>query len=221
MPLAVFDLDNTLLAGDSDHAWGEFLVLHGYADPVAHAQQNDAFYQQYLEGRLDINAYVKFTLGPVLHLPIPELESLHRQFMAELIRPMILPRATQLIARHKDCGDFCLIMSATNRFITQPIADALGVHDLLATDLQVNGEHYTGEIAGTPCFQAGKVDRLREWLQQQPLAYRLDDAVFYSDSFNDVPLLETVGEAVAVDPDPRLASLAAERAWKVISLREG
>lgn len=219
MPLAIFDLDNTLLGGDSDHAWGEFLIAHKLVDAASHGARNDEFYQQYTEGRLNIDDYVRFTMGPVLHCSLSELDQLHRQFMAEFVRPMILPQAVQLIEHHKTAGDTCLIMSATNSFITGPIADELGVHELLATELAVEGEHYTGDIAGVPCFQEGKVVRLQQWLELKNDKYKIQESVFYSDSVNDLPLLKAVKEPVAVDPDKQLMEYAQENGWQVISLR--
>lgn len=219
MSLAIFDLDNTLLGGDSDHAWGEFLITRGLVDAISHGARNDEFYQHYTEGRLNIHDYVRFTLGPVLNLSLTELADLHQEFMLEFIRPMILPRALELIARHKAEGDHCLIMSATNSFITAPIADELGVHELLATDLVIKGEHYTGDIAGVPCFQEGKVTRLQLWLELQNERLSIDESVFYSDSFNDLPLLKAVKKPVAVDPDERLAEYARNNDWQIISLR--
>ncbi|MFM1897567.1 MAG: hypothetical protein RLZZ385_2641 [Pseudomonadota bacterium] len=219
MALAIFDLDNTLLAGDSDHAWGEFLISQGLADATVHGATNDRFYQQYTEGRLDIHAYVRFTLGPVLHLSIAALEELHRIFMREFIEPLMLPKARELIQGHRSAGDYCLIMSATNQFITAPIATALGVDHLLATELEIRDDHYTGNISGIPCFQQGKVARLQQWMANQALDYSLQDACFYSDSINDRPLLEAVARPVAVDPDSRLRAVASQLAWPVISLR--
>jgi len=219
MSLAIFDLDNTLLGGDSDHAWGEFLIARGLVDAASHGARNDEFYQQYTEGRLNIHDYVRFTLGPVLSLSLPELDSMHQEFMAEFIRPMILPRALELVGQHKSSGDHCLIMSATNSFITGPIARELGVHDLLATDLVVDGEHYTGDIAGIPCFQDGKVTRLEQWLDLQNERLSIKESVFYSDSFNDLPLLKAVAEPIAVDPDEHLAEHARTNDWQIISLR--
>lgn len=219
MQLAIFDLDNTLLGGDSDHAWGEFLISKGLADPQHHAAQNNRFYQQYTEGKLDIKAYVKFTLGPVLHLPMQELDTLHGEFMAAYIQPMILPKAIELIEGHRSKGDYCLIMSATNSFITHPIAATLKADSILATDLIRDQEYFTGDISGTPCFQQGKVSRLNEWLALQNGKYSLEKSIFYSDSFNDLPLLNSVATPVAVDPDARLLANAKQHSWKIISLR--
>jgi HAD superfamily hydrolase (TIGR01490 family) len=219
MSLAIFDLDNTLLRGDSDHAWGEFLISKGLADPHQHAVQNDQFYSQYTKGELDIQAYVKFTLGPVLHLPLPELDLLHREFMQEFIRPLFLPKAADLITEHRNAGDFCLIMSATNSFITHPIANALKADHILSTDLERRQNYYTGDISGIPCFQQGKVRRLEQWLLLQSGKYSFAKACFYSDSFNDLPLLNCVATPVAVDPDVRLLKVARKKRWKVMSLR--
>ena len=217
MRLAIFDLDNTLLGGDSDHAWGEFLIAHGLVDATRHGAKNDEFYQQYTEGRLNIHDYVRFTLGPVLTYSLSKLDKMHQEFMDEFIRPIILPRAVDLIEQHKREGDHCLIMSATNAFITAPIARELGVHDLLATDLVIEGDCYTGDIAGVPCFQEGKVTRLNQWLQNT--SHDLTDSVFYSDSHNDIPLLEMVTTPVAVDPDELLKMLAIEKNWQIRSFR--
>ncbi len=219
MGLAIFDLDNTLLGGDSDHAWGEFLIASKLVDAAVHGSRNDEFYRQYLDGSLDIHDYVRFTLGPVLGYTLRELDELHQQFMTHFIRPIILPRALELIDNHKAAGDFCLIMSATNSFITAPIARELEVHDLLATDLIIHGRHYTGDISGVPCFREGKVIRLRQWLELQNDQFSIEESLFYSDSYNDLPLLEAVAEPVAVDPDLRLEEYAGSHGWRIISLR--
>ncbi|MBL4821441.1 MAG: HAD family hydrolase [Gammaproteobacteria bacterium] len=219
MSLAIFDLDNTLLRGDSDHVWGEFLIAKGLVNADIHASRNDRFYQHYTEGTLNINDYVRFTLDPVLDKPIVELEVLREEFMRSFIIPIFLPRAQDLITHHKSLGDYCLIISATNSFITEPIARALKVHDILATDLKVKDGFYTGEIAGMPCFKEGKVGRLKQWIKLQNEAFILADSIFYSDSINDLPLLEAVATPVAVDPDEKLEALARQKSWKIISLR--
>ncbi|MBT8146457.1 MAG: HAD-IB family hydrolase [Gammaproteobacteria bacterium] len=219
MPLAIFDLDNTLLGGDSDHAWGEFLIARDMVDATSHGAKNDEFYQQYTEGRLDIHDYVRFTLGPVLTYSLSELDKMHGEFMDEFIMPIILPRAVDLIEQHKRVGDHCLIMSATNAFITAPIARELGVHDLLATDLVIEGDYYTGDIAGVPCFQEGKVARLQQWIELQNDKFNIEESIFYSDSFNDLPLLKAVKVPVAVDPDEHLAEHARNNDWQIVSLR--
>lgn len=222
MRLAIFDLDNTLLGGDSDHAWGEFLIEQGLVDAETHRARNDEFYRQYQDGSLEIADYVAFAACPIAGMNPDRLRSLHEQFMASRIYPMMLPAASQLLDRHRRAGDHLLIITATNRFITGPIADALEVNDLLATELETVDGVYTGKMSGIPCFQEGKVRRLEHWLDQPAIrehGLNLIDSVFYSDSFNDLPLLERAGEAVAVDPDERLEQTARDRGWPVISLR--
>lgn len=220
--LAIFDLDNTLLGGDSDHAWGEFLISQGLAEAESHRRQNDAFYAQYKAGTLNMTEYLEFAISPVVGFSRERLDALHQQFMAEFVEPMMLPAAQTLVRTHLDAGDICLIVTATNRFVTEPIARRLGVHDLIATDLEEMAGVYTGKIAGIPCFQAGKITKLQEWINNkadQPLD--LKHSIFYSDSFNDIPLLEAAGSAVAVDPDDTLQAHALSKGWPVISLRQG
>ncbi|MEE4192014.1 MAG: HAD family phosphatase [Halieaceae bacterium] len=217
MPLAIFDLDNTLLAGDSDHAWGEFACELGLVDAVGFGQRNDAFYQDYLEGQLDIEAYLRHALAPVANQSVEQAARWHRQFMAEKVEPMILAAGLDLIERHRQRGDTLMIITATNRFITAPIAERLGVEHLLACDVEIRDGHYTGEPLGTPTYAEGKVVVLRDWLARTGRS--LDGSCFYSDSHNDIPLLEAVERAVAVDPDPRLRAHAESRGWDIISLR--
>ena len=222
--LALFDLDNTLLAGDSDHAWGEFLIDNKLVDGERHAAQNDAFYEDYKRGELDIDAYVYFTLRPILALPVEQQQALRRQYFDAKIAAMMTPASRDLLARHRSAGDFCLIITATNSFLTTPIAAAYGVDQLLATDLvEVDGQ-ITGKIAGIPCYQQGKVKRLQQWLDNSEPALNdqlsLANSIFYSDSSNDLPLLEVASEAVVVDGDERLREIARERDWREMSLRE-
>ncbi len=217
--LTLFDLDNTLLAGDSDHAWGEFLISQGLVDELQHRSANDAFYQQYLDGILDIHAYVKFTLGPVLEYNAEERKNLQHKFMEQVVQTMILDRGRKLIMQHKQAGDRCVLITATNAFITAPIAKELGFNTLLATDLKQKNDRLTGEIAGIPCYQYGKLDKLEQWLQNVNSAFNLKTACFYSDSINDMPLLRAVGNPVAVDPDKSLANHARNSNWPIISLR--
>ncbi|MEX1198035.1 MAG: HAD family hydrolase [Pseudohongiellaceae bacterium] len=224
MKLAIFDLDNTLLGGDSDHAWGEFLIDEGLVDAETHRARNDAFYRQYQDGTLKIADYVAFAAEPIAGLNPEHLNTLHDAFMERFIHPLRLPKAMELLDSHRQSGDKCLIITATNRFITDPIARWLGVEELIATELETVDGIYTGKMLGTPCFQQGKVTRLREWLeshhrQSGAEMLTLDNSVFYSDSFNDLPLLEQAGEAVAVDPDDRLRDIATRRGWRVLSLR--
>lgn len=215
--LAIFDLDNTLLIGDSDHAWGEFLIEQGLVDAVSHKQKNDQFYSDYCEGKLDIYAYQAFALSAIKGKRPEELTELHQQFMANKIEAMIGPKALQLIDEHKARGDQLLIITATNDFVTQPIGERLGIKTVLGCNAEIVDGVYTGQIAGTPCFQEGKVTRLKEWLQDKPLT--IENSIFYSDSHNDLPLMEAVGRATAVDPDEKLESYAKQKGWPIISLR--
>ncbi len=217
MALAIFDLDNTLIAGDSDHSWGEFLVEKNLVDAQVYAQANDRFYQDYKAGTLDIHEYLRFSLAPLTQYTMAELAELHAEFMQKHILPMMQPKAFELLKEHRDRGDYLLIITATNGFVTHPIAQYLSVDDILATDPEVADGRYTGRVLGTPCFQGGKVIRLQEWLKKHP--YNLAEASFYSDSINDLPLMKQVGTAVAVDPDDRLKAIAEELGWKVMSLR--
>jgi HAD superfamily hydrolase (TIGR01490 family) len=216
--LAIFDLDNTLIAGDSDHSWGEFLVQKNLVDAAVYAAANDRFYQQYKAATLDIQEYLTFSLAPLTRYSLDELAALHQEFMRDHIQPMMLPKAKALLQKHRAQGDYLLIITATNSFVTHPIAQYLGVDDILASDAEIVNGRYTGKGAGTPCFQAGKVTRLQAWLQARN--YDLDDAYFYSDSINDLPLLEQVPNPVAVDADERLSQLAQARGWQQLSLRD-
>ena len=218
MRLALFDLDHTLIPLDSDHAWGQFLVQHQIVDPDIYRRQNDHFYEQYQQGQLDIMEYLEFALAPLSRFTVEELELLHRQFMQEFIAPMRLPKADALLQKHRDQGDFLLIITSTNRFVTAPIARALGVDDLLATDPERIGNRYTGKVKGTPCFREGKVERLKQWLEETE--HSLDGSYFYSDSINDLPLLEVVTHPVVVDGDERLQAEARQRNWLQLSLRD-
>jgi HAD superfamily hydrolase (TIGR01490 family) len=215
--LAIFDLDNTLIAGDSDHSWGVFLVEKHLVDANTYRIANDKFYADYKNGTLDIQAYLKFSLAPLTSHSLEELTRLHREFMATHIEPLMLPKAEALLRQHREQGDKLLIITATNGFVTRPIAKRLGVDDILATDPELVDGRYTGNFVGTPCFQSGKITYLQEWLKNNH--YSLAGAYFYSDSINDLPLLEQVDNPVAVDPDERLAAIAQERQWKILSLR--
>ncbi|MDH5300729.1 MAG: HAD-IB family hydrolase [Gammaproteobacteria bacterium] len=217
MALAIFDLDNTLLAGDSDATWGEFLVELGVVDADTYGAENERFYQEYKAGTLDIFEFLAFSLKPLSEHPLAQLHAWRAQFIEQKIRPMIAAKSSEILAKHRQAGDTLMIITATNRFITEPIAELLGVPHLLATDPEMVGDRYTGRVAGTPCFQEGKVVRLTEWLQQNQAD--LNGAWFYSDSHNDLPLLRRVTNAVAVDADPKLASEAEKQGWPHISLR--
>lgn len=217
MRLALFDLDNTLLAGDSDHAWGEFLCRHGIVDATAYKARNDAFYQDYLAGELDVLAYQNFCQELLGRSEMAQLQEWHRQFMAEFIEPIVLAKGEALVRQHHEAGDRVVIITATNRFITAPIAARLGVDTLLATECEMQGGRYTGRLTDTPCFQEGKVTRIERWLEET--GQSLQGSYFYSDSRNDLPLLERVTHPVAVDPDPILREIAGQRDWDIISLR--
>lgn len=218
MSLAIFDLDNTLLGIDSDHAWGEFLLEQGAVDPVAYRQANEGFMRDYENGTLDMHAFLEVALKPLADNTPEQLAAWHQQFMASKIEPNILARGEELLARHRTRGDTLLIITATNRFITSPIAERLGVDHLIAVEPEVVEGRYTGRVTGTPSYREGKITRLEEWLADQDIA--LDGAWFYSDSHNDLPLLERVDHPVAVDPDDTLRATADARGWRIISLRD-
>ncbi|HXZ52205.1 MAG TPA: HAD family hydrolase [Burkholderiales bacterium] len=220
MNLTLFDLDNTLLAGDSDYEWGQFLVDRGVLERAAYEAQNQQYYDQYVAGTLDIHEYLGFALRPLAEHTPDELQRWHAAFMRERILPMIGTPARALVKRHLQAGDLCVIVTATNSFVTAPIAREFGIVDLIATEPESRDGRFTGRLAGTPCFREGKIRRLEEWLAARGRALP-DFAVssFYSDSHNDLPLLARVTRPVAVDPDAQLASEAARRGWAMISLR--
>lgn len=217
MRLALFDLDNTLLGGDSDHAWGDWLCERGILDGATYKARNDAFYQDYLAGRLNITDYLNFTLDIFGRTEMAQLDAWHREFMAECIEPIILPKGLALLDRHRAAGDKLVIITATNRFVTAPIAARLGVDTLLATECEMVDGRYTGRTTDVPCFKEGKVTRLNRWMQEN--GFTLERSTFYSDSMNDLPLLEQVSYPVAVDPDPKLMAEAEDRNWPIMSLR--
>lgn len=217
MTIAIFDLDNTLLAGDSDHAWGEFLIERGWVDGSWYKAQNDRFYADYCRGELDIIAYSEFVFSVLAKEEPATLAAWHRDFMMEKVSHMILPKGRELLAKHRTAGHRLIIITATNRFITAPIAAELGVADLLATEPGMEEGRYTGRVAGTPCYQHGKIERLQQWLRENNES--AEGCWFYSDSRNDIPLLEFSSHPVAVDPDEALRVHAAARSWPVLSLR--
>ena len=217
MRLALFDLDNTLLAGDSDHAWGDYLCERGILDGATYKARNDEFYQDYLAGTLNITDYLNFTLEIFGRTDMAQLDQWHREFMRDCIEPIILAPALALLEKHRAAGDKLVIITATNRFVTGPIAARLGVDTLLATECEMVDGRYTGRTTDIPCFKEGKVTRLNRWLEET--GFNLDDSYFYSDSMNDLPLLEKVANPFAVDPDPTLRAEAERRGWPVISLR--
>jgi len=220
MRLALFDLDNTLLAGDSDYEWGQFLVDRGVLERDTYEAQNRAYFEQYVAGTLDIHEYLGFALRPLAEHAPEDLARWHGEFMRDRILPMVAARARALVRRHLERGDLCAIITATNSFVTRPIAREFGVSHLIATEPESRGGRFTGRVAGTPCFREGKVRRLEEWLDAQGRSLAdFAESAFYSDSHNDLALLERVTRPVAVDPDEQLQAEARRRRWEVISLR--
>lgn len=218
MTLALFDLDNTLLAGDSDHAWSQFLIDEGLVDADTVREAADRFYADYQAGQLDIQQYLAFALAFLADKDPDQLARLHRRFMDHKIEPILLEPAQHLLDEHRRAGHTLMIITATNAFVTRPIADRLGVEHLIASDAEQLDGRYTGRPAGTPSYREGKVQRLRDWLAGHHET--LDDAWFYSDSHNDLPLLSLVDHPVAVDPDDTLRAHAEHHGWPIISLRE-
>ncbi len=217
MPLAIFDLDNTLIGGDSDYLWTQYLVEHGIVDGAHYAAENERFYRQYEAGTMDIHEFLRFQLRPLSQHDPAQLQKWRDDFMRQKIDPILLPAAQALLDRHRNQGDTLLIVTATNRFITAPIAARLGVEHLLATEPARHGGRFTGGVEGEPCYQHGKVSRLQQWLREHHSDLR--DSWFYSDSHNDLPLLEQVTHPVAVDPNPTLRAQALRRGWPIITLR--
>ena len=217
MKLALFDLDNTLLAGDSDVEWAQFLIEEGVLHPGEFHAKNMWFADRYKDGTLDIHEFLEFQLAPLAANPRDRLDAWHEGYMQRKIRPIILERAVELLDSH--AGALRAIVTATNRFITTPIARELGVEHLVATDIEEVDGKFTGKPSGTPCFREGKIARVDEWLAAQGKRLGDFESWFYSDSLNDMPLLERVDHPVAVDPDPTLFAHAKERGWEIISLR--
>jgi HAD superfamily hydrolase (TIGR01490 family) len=219
MNLTLFDLDNTLLPIDSDYSWGEFTNRIGWTDPVAFKARNDQFYADYQGGSLDIHDYVRFATEAVRLRGAQQAEKAHDQFMQEVVLPQVKPQALDLVKRHQDAGDHVMIVTATNEFITRPIAQAFGVTELIAVNLARDTEGWiTGEIAGTPSFRDGKVERVAQWLELQHKTWQEVQITFYSDSMNDLPLLEKAQVPVATNPDARLRQLATDRGWRILEL---
>ena len=218
MALAIFDLDNTLLGGDSDYLWGRYLAENAIVDPQSYHDTNLAFYNDYQSGQLDINAFLQFVFEPLAKNSMQDLLAWRADYLQQKILPIILPKGLELIEQHRQQGDTLLIITATNSFLTTPIAELLKIDNLIATDPEMLDGRYTGKVFGVPSFQHGKVERLQHWLDehQQDLA----GSYFYSDSHNDLPLLEQVDTPIAVDTDDKLAEVARQRDWKILSLRE-
>lgn len=220
MKLALFDLDGTLIEGDSDHGFSRFLITLGWVDGPAFERRNNDFFKQYQAGCLDIDAYIDFATEPWRNRPAAEQRDAQQRFMAEVMRPQIRPAALDLVRAHQQAGDLVAIVTATNEFITRPIADAFGVPELIAVQLEHDSAgRATGRIAGVPSFREGKIARVDQWLNGQGLHWQdFERTVFYSDSTNDLPLLERVSEPVATNPSPALAAIAGERGWRILRL---
>jgi len=219
--LALFDLDNTLLPIDSDYEWARFLIRLGVLDGAEYERRNDVFFQQYHDGTLDILEFLAFQLAPLAAHPRRQLDAWHRRFMDEVIEPAMRPAARALVDSHRERGDLCALVTATNEFVTAPIARAFGIEHLIATGIEAHHDGYTGRPRGTPAFREGKVQRTGEWLATLGRDWQgFGQSYFYSDSANDLPLLEQVSNPVATNPDARLAALAGERGWPILRLFE-
>lgn len=217
MALALFDLDNTLIAGDSDYLWGCFLAEKGLVDRYTYEEANLRFYEDYKNGVLDIHEFLSFALSPLAENESSVLRALHEEFMVNKIQPIMTEGGKAKIATHQQQGDHLVIITATNSFVTAPIAEAFGIKTLIATEPEIINGKYTGQVSGIPCFQNGKISKLNDWLENSAMS--LAGSVFYSDSHNDLPLLEKVDYPVAVDPDDTLRTIATERDWEIISFR--
>lgn len=221
--LALFDLDHTLIPIDSDYAWGEFTIARGWTDPVEFKRKNDAFYAQYKEGTLDVRAYIRFATEAVRRQGATNSIAAHADFMRTVVQKAIQPQALELVEQHQRAGDVVIIVTATNEFVTRPIATAFGVDELIAVELERDpspgGEGwFTGGIRGVPSFREGKVTRVAQWLQAHGLNWDTVHTTFYSDSINDLPLMEKATVAVATNPDDRLRAIATERQWRILNL---
>lgn len=220
MNLALFDLDNTILAGDSDYNWSRFLIQEGYLDGAIHAEKNEKFYADYKAGTLDIYAFVEFQFKPLARNPRTVLNQLLKKYVEEVIKPMITEKARALVKRHQDEGDLIIVITATNSFITKPIAELFGIVNLIGTDPEEKEGEFTGKVSGLPSFKEGKVTRLEAWLKGKNLSLAsFEKSYFYSDSHNDLPLMQKVTHPVAVDSDDVLSEYAKSKGWPQISLR--
>ncbi len=221
MQLALFDLDNTLLAGDSDFEWAQFLIAKGVLDRDLHEAQNRHFFEEYKRGTLDIHKFLDFQLQPLTHFPRPQLDEWHREFMERHILPIIGGKARALVDQHLASGALCALVTATNSFVTAPIAREFGIHHLIATVPAQEDGRFTGQPRGTPSFREGKISRVETWLESMGLWLGcFERSWFYSDSLNDLPLMSRVSDPVAVDPDDTLRAHAKSAGWSVISLRD-
>ena len=220
MNLALFDLDNTILAGDSDYNWSRFLIQEGYLDGAIHAEKNEKFYADYKAGTLDIFAFVEFQFKPLARNPRTVLNQLLKKYVEEVIKPMITEKARALVKRHQEEGDLIIVITATNSFITKPIAELFGIENLIGTDPEEKEGEFTGKVTGLPSFKEGKVTRLEAWLKGKNLSLAsFEQSYFYSDSHNDLPLMQKVTHPVAVDSDDILSEYAKSKGWPQISLR--
>jgi len=218
--LALFDLDNTILAGDSDYNWSRFLIQEGYLDGAIHAEKNEKFYADYKAGTLDIFAFVEFQFKPLARNPRTVLNQLLKKYVEEVIKPMITEKARALVKRHQEEGDLIIVITATNSFITRPIAELFGIENLIGTDPEEKEGEFTGKVSGLPSFKEGKVTRLEAWLKGKNLSLAsFENSYFYSDSHNDLPLMQKVTHPVAVDSDDVLSEYAKSKGWPQISLR--
>lgn len=218
MPLTLFDLDNTLITNDSDFLWGQYLVDNNIVDPHQYEEKNRQFFEDYEQGNLDIDSYLRFSLEPLTQFPLKQLYQWRAHYVESIIQPLIAPGTPALLQKHRAQGDTLLIISATNLFVTQPIAELLGIEHIISTIPEMINGQYTGNYLGTPTFQQGKVSALEEWMNKH--GHTLAGSTFYSDSHNDLPLLEQVDHPVAVNPDERLAQIAGKRNWPMIDLRK-
>ena len=216
--LAIFDLDNTLLNGDSDHAWGEFMCQKGLVDVDSYREGNDEFHRQYDQGCMNIYEYLEFALAALAAHPKAELDQWHKVFMDEVIIPIILPQGVELVKKHRDAGHHLMMITATNRFVTGPIAEYLGMDTLIATDAEMKDGEFTGKVEGLPSYQDGKVTRLQQWVEENGESF--EGSYFYSDSQNDLPLLKQVSYPYAVNPDATLTEYANTHGWPILDLRQ-
>jgi HAD superfamily hydrolase (TIGR01490 family) len=217
LALALFDLDNTLIAGDSDHAWGEFVVEKGLVDGEDFSTANDKFFADYQQGQLDIYAYLCFALEPLAQFNPLQLNDLHKEFMTNKINPIKLAKADAILEQHRAAGDTIMVITATNSFVTGPIVESLGIDLLIASEGEIINDRYTGKPSGVPSYKEGKVTRLQQWLEET--GHSLEGSYFYSDSHNDLPLLNIVDNPVVVDPDPILHQHALDHGWPILSFR--
>ena len=217
MALALFDLDETLLAGDSDYEWGLHLVSLGRVDGEFYEKENERFYKEYLAGKLDVHEFLNFALKPLAENSFDELSKWREEFIEKRIRPIIKDKAYDLIAQHRDAGDYLVLVTATNRFITEPLKDIFKIDTLIATEPEMQNGKFTGEVEGTPCFGTGKAKRVMQWLKSG--THTLEGSYFYTDSRNDIPLLELVDHPIVVDADEELTAYAIKSNWKRLSLK--